>query len=261
MKYYVVSDVHAFYDELVKALQDKGFFEDADCKLIICGDLLDRGKQPIEMQNFVAELLEQDRVILVRGNHEDLLEELTENLEEWMQTGIRYTHHDTNGTLDTVLKMLNVSYEKLYMYTSACQRRLYGMPFFKTVLPAMRNYYETPNYVFVHGWIPSVTVGNPYDPTNILPYADWRNATSEQWRLSRWLNGMFAFSCGVTEPNKTVVCGHIRASWGHCKLEGNGYLSGRGYVHDYTPFVAKGIMAIDACTKQSGFVNCVVIED
>ncbi|MBQ8726493.1 MAG: metallophosphoesterase [Clostridia bacterium] len=46
MKYYVVSDVHGFYDELIFALTEKGFFDEkSPHKLIICGDLLDRGEK------------------------------------------------------------------------------------------------------------------------------------------------------------------------------------------------------------------------
>lgn len=46
MKYYVVADVHGFFDELKFALTEKGFFTDTEQhKLIVCGDLFDRGKQ------------------------------------------------------------------------------------------------------------------------------------------------------------------------------------------------------------------------
>ena len=44
MRYYVISDVHSFYSESVQALSEKGFFEDkSPHKLIVCGDLFDRG--------------------------------------------------------------------------------------------------------------------------------------------------------------------------------------------------------------------------
>ena len=38
MKYYVVADVHGFFDELKLALTEKGFFTDTEPhKLIVCG--------------------------------------------------------------------------------------------------------------------------------------------------------------------------------------------------------------------------------
>ena len=30
---------------------------------------------------------------------------------------------------------------------------------------------------------------------------------------------------------------------------------------DFSPFIDDGIIALDACTAYSGFVNCVVIDD
>ena len=50
MRYYVVSDVHSFYTEMIKALTEKGYFEDKEPhKLIICGDMFDRGSESVAM--------------------------------------------------------------------------------------------------------------------------------------------------------------------------------------------------------------------
>ena len=74
MRYYVVSDVHSFYTEMIKALTEKGYFEDKEPhKLIICGDMFDRGSESVAMQKFIMELVEKDEVILIRGNHEELM--------------------------------------------------------------------------------------------------------------------------------------------------------------------------------------------
>ena len=55
MRYYVTSDTHGFYDELISQLKSAGYFDDtAPRKLIILGDLMDRGNQAKELQ-------EQDR--------------------------------------------------------------------------------------------------------------------------------------------------------------------------------------------------------
>ena len=74
MRYYVVSDIHSFYTEMIKALTEKGYFDDKEPhKLIICGDMFDRGSESVAMQKFIMELLEKDEVILIRGNHEELM--------------------------------------------------------------------------------------------------------------------------------------------------------------------------------------------
>ena len=73
MRYYVTADVHGFFSELKAALNNAGFFEDKEPhKLIICGDLFDRGNEAVQLQKFILDLMERDEVILIRGNHEDL---------------------------------------------------------------------------------------------------------------------------------------------------------------------------------------------
>ena len=67
MRYYVVSDPHGFYTEMVEALFNKGFFADqTPRKLIICGDLLDRGNEALKMQAFILLLIQNQEVILIR---------------------------------------------------------------------------------------------------------------------------------------------------------------------------------------------------
>lgn len=100
MRYYVVSDVHSFYTEMIKALTEKGYFDDKEPhKVIICGDMFDRGSESVEMQKFIMELLEKDEVILIRGNHEELILSLINNAEYNFGYGIEYTHHWSNGTV------------------------------------------------------------------------------------------------------------------------------------------------------------------
>lgn len=66
MKYYVVADVHGFYEILKSALSDAGFFDDpTPHKLLVLGDLFDRGKEAKELQDFILELMDKDEVILV----------------------------------------------------------------------------------------------------------------------------------------------------------------------------------------------------
>ena len=57
MRYYVVSDTHGYYDYLIKSLEEAGFFEDTEPhKLVLCGDLLDRGGQARELIDFMMQL-------------------------------------------------------------------------------------------------------------------------------------------------------------------------------------------------------------
>lgn len=56
MRYYVASDIHGFFGCFIKALEEKGYFSDRDeHKLIILGDLFDRGMEARELQEFILE--------------------------------------------------------------------------------------------------------------------------------------------------------------------------------------------------------------
>ena len=73
MRYYVTADIHGFLTPFQNALRDAGYYDDpGKKKIIVCGDIFDRGAEAVEMQDYILELMERDEVILVRGNHEDL---------------------------------------------------------------------------------------------------------------------------------------------------------------------------------------------
>ena len=115
IKYYVVSDVHSFFMELNAVLTEKGFFKDpAPHKLIICGDLFDRGTEAQEMQAFIMDLMAKDQVILIRGNHEDLGLDLLHN---WSRKSYLQRHHNLNGTVDTVCQLTGFSEREVYIKT------------------------------------------------------------------------------------------------------------------------------------------------
>ena len=260
MKYYVVADVHGYYKELITALTEKGFFEDKEPhKLIVCGDLFDRGYEAVKLQEFILELMDRDEVILIRGNHEDLALELIANIHKWMTTTVLFTHHWGNGTVETVLQLTGMGLNEACKNPSECAARLQETPFFKRIIPAMVDYFETSNYVFVHGWIPCETLGYGGRVENFYYKENWREIGSMDWNYARWYNGMEAARQGVIEPDKTIVCGHWNTSYGHAIIEGKG--EERGENADYTPYYGKGIIALDACTFSSGIVNCIVIED
>lgn len=258
MKYYVVADVHGFYSLLRRTLEEKGFFTDEEPrKLILLGDLFDRGGEAKEMQDFVLELMERDEVILVRGNHEDCITELADNFLSYLYGGdLRHTHHYVNGTIDTAEQLtgfdLNAMRETPYFFVS----ELKSTPYFRKIIPVMKDYFETEKYIFTHGWIPCARTG-AYERYSYSPIDNWRNAGRGAWEEARWYNGMDA-ARSVT-ADKTVVCGHRTASYGHCMYERKG--SEFGEDADFSPYYADGIIAIDACTAVSGKMNCIVIED
>lgn len=211
--------------------------------------------------DFCLKLHEAGRLIYINGNHEELL---VRCLYEIARGGVHeiasgMSVHERNGTWDTLLQLSGMDCAGAYACPEELVRRVMRSPYYTSLLPSAVNYFETEGYVFVHGWIPSVIEG--YPPRASYSYnPDWRDADSIAWRGAKWLNGMeLACKHGVVEPGKTVVCGHFHASYGHSVLDGVGSEFGEWAV--FTPYYGEGIIAIDACTACSGFVNCIVIED
>ncbi|MCM1441032.1 MAG: metallophosphoesterase [Roseburia sp.] len=257
-----MADVHGFYTAMISALKDKGYFEDnTPHKLIVCGDLFDRGSEAKELQRFILELLEKDEVILIKGNHEDLALDLIINPKKylWDLFTALTCHHYRNRTMDTFFQLTGYELKDAIKNMKDFAAKSKETPFVKTIIPAMCNYFETSNYIFVHGWIPCVAHGARAQADTFYYKPDWRSAKAADWDYSRWHNGMLAWSQGVKEPNKAIICGHWHTSYGHSKIENK--CSEHGEDAIFTPFIADGIIALDACTAHSGFVNCVVIDE
>lgn len=251
MKYFVVADVHGFYTKLNKALKEAGFDRNnPDHCFVSCGDLLDRGHQPDKCLEFVTNL-DPARRILIRGNHEDLMEQAINRMSFMgydITNGTVATARALTGTRNDIDALIGMRTHKLYnAYIQECV-----------------DFAETEHYIFVHGWIPCWANKKMSGMTYLPIEGDWRQVSKRVWEDARWTNGMDAWSFGIREPGKTIMCGHWHASWGHHYLHSDGYEFDGAYhkgIAKFTPFVDEGIVALDACTAYSGFVNCVVVED
>lgn len=256
MRYYVTADVHGYFSKLKTALTEAGFYEDKEPhKLIVCGDLYDRGSEAYELQNFILDLIAKDQVILIKGNHEDLALEL---LHEWYQGGYLQSFHHSNGTIDTICQLTFTDICDLNDNADRVGEAFSQNPYIKTVIPAMLDYYETEHYIFTHGWIPCKQIITGAYVKEYAFIEDWRNAGSDDWNEARRLNGMEAAHSGAVEKGKTIVCGHWHCSFGHSRYEGDG---GEFDNANFMPYYGNGIIALDACTPVSQRVNCIVIED
>lgn len=257
MKYYVTADVHAYFTELNAALRECGYFEDTvPHKLIICGDLYDRGTEALQLQEFLLELLAKDEVILIRGNHEDMALNL---LHTWNQKSYLQRHHNLNGTVDTVCQLTGFSTLDVLAKPDEVGRAFLQNPYIHTIIPAMEDYFETDHYIFTHGWIPCTPISISSKQREYVSIANWRNASADQWNKARWINGMEAAHSGTIEHGKTIVCGHWHCSFGHCHYNHDG--GEFDNEPNFIPYYGSGIIALDACTTLSGKVNCIIIED
>lgn len=256
MKYYVVSDVHGHYSLMISALRQKGFFNDkSPHKLIVCGDILDRGKEAQKLVNFILDEIKKEEIILIRGNHEDLFVEMTDRFRQEIASYIfGFSAHIQNGTFDSAKQLIDMSDDEIFSNAKSFQNKLRQTPFYQQILPICKNYYETNNYIFVHGYIPTIRENGEY-----MYDKNWRNADENAWRKARWLNGAKLHFSGIKEDGKTIVCGHVNASYAHSKLENKG--SEWKADADFTPYYAEGIISIDACTAFTKMVNVLVVEE
>ena len=240
MKYFVSSDIHGFFDEWQNALNEKGFdLNNPEHKIILCGDLFDRGSQPKEIIEFV--LKHKDKIIFIRGNHEDLMEQMIErNSSDYGDL--------CNGTAQTIVDLYpEWQISEFDLKKIAKETRL------QEVLDMCVDYYETKHYIFVHGWIPIIE--NCY-----LHDSNWRTARKEHWGKARWANPVEMYRYEIYDPNKTIVCGH----W-HCSAlwheQNPDEYEEFGDKANFEPFITENMIAIDACTTYSHKVNVVVLED
>ena len=255
MRYYAVSDVHGFYDQLLQALREAGFFEDrGPKKLVLCGDALDRGEQTEETVRFLTELLEKDELIYILGNHEDLLVTALQEIARGAVSQVSGGTYVRNGTWKTILHLAQMSKEEGMRFPEELVKRVRASNYYTRLLPQGVDWFETSEHLFLHGWMPTfldIRDGKKYytaDP-------DWRSADVTRWRNARWLNGMELACChGILEAGKTVICGHFHARLGHINL-------GRLSETVDTPFSAEGILNIDGAVALGGRINCVVVEN
>ena len=262
MKSYVMTDVHGYYSIMMDTLKNAGFFSETEpSRLILLGDLLDRGKEAIKMTEFMKSLSDEGRLVYVRGNHEDLfvscLQEISQG--EVFNVSSPYSHHLSNGTWDTMLQLAQMDKDSALRYPRELVSRVMRTAFYKELLPTTVDYYETERYVFVHGFIPARESGRgEFKWYNYNP--DWRDGDYDEWRRARWYNGMsLASSFGVREPGKTVVCGHYHTSYGHSCIKHMCTEWGDDAIFDV--YRDDGIIALDASTANSGKMNCIVFEE
>ena len=145
-KFFVFGDVHGYYDIFKEALFYAGYDpQNEDHWLISLGDNFDRGPGNKKMLEFLKNM---KRLIMIKGNHETLLEDM-------IARGYYGAHDLSNGTLDTALQ---ISGECADFTDLALEIR--------PILRKMRNYFETENYIlFMAGllliaWMIVLSIGN-----------------------------------------------------------------------------------------------------
>lgn len=259
-KYYIVSDVHGFYDELIRGLEVAGFNASNPNHIFVSlGDLFDRGDKSYECLKFVNSLPDKQK-ILIRGNHEICLDEA-------IVRG-RFKHHDIHNCTD---KTCREFYQKLHPDKKSDEVDEYEIlewlrnwEELKIYESSLKNYFVLKTNLFVHGWV-------PYWCRYLT---DLTNTDLADWYDSVWVDGaQYCVKWGQkikTSSRKdaklvTVFCGHSHSFISNKKYHNSGdivYLP-NGELDitklDCTPFVDEGIVNLDSYTSASKIVNVFVL--
>lgn len=234
-KFFVCSDIHSFYTPLKKALDEKGFDpHNEDHWLVVCGDCFDRGDESCVLLKYLMQL---ERKILIRGNHDNLLEECC--MREYPQW-----HDASNGTKKTIEDIGGASVGR--PFDECCLRTWNITAAYRSLLV---NYLETQNYIFVHSWIPTRCGG--YD-------AYWRKANQDRWNDVMWENPFDLADFGLNQTGKTIVFGHYHTSYARAVNENKPEW---GNDADFSIYYGDKYIGLDGCTAYSGQVNVLVLED
>lgn len=258
--YFVISDIHSFYNEMISALDSAGYDKNnKNHVLISLGDLFDRGPDSKKCLEFINSIPDTNKV-LIRGNHEDLMEDV-------FIRGCFQPHDKHNGT------------DKTFYQLSQKENQIEGIEYCKQLDPLWEylgscvDYFETDKYVFVHGWIPSDRDYNS-QYTKVIKRVFDSNWRKGDWAAARWDCCFDAWNDGIIVQDKTIVAGHWHTSYGHSIYHHFGnqfedqWIRVWNQLYPNSPikstacfdiFKDKGIIAIDACTAYSRKVNVLKI--
>lgn len=254
MKYFVISDIHSNYDQMITALNQKEFdYNDQNQKLIIVGDAFDKGKNPVKMYSFIQEMINKNKLIWVVGNHEFLI---LKRLEEQV-----FNRH--NDTYKTLLELAKESSGKSVLSDEEIFDEIRKINLETLMRENLVPFYETTSYVFAHGFIPT---------KNNLIVQDWRRVDFNSWYSATTKNGVKKVMLeNLRIDNKTLVCGHARASYGNVRKKYDLSMWNdkmfdklqkyKNNIEMFKPYYGNGVIGIDGCCSETGIINCIVIEE
>ncbi len=259
-KYFIVSDVHGFYDELMKGLEDSGFdSSNPDHIFVSLGDLFDRGSKSYECLQFVNNIPD-DRKILIWGNHEFCLDDA-------IVRG-RFKSHDVHNKTDITCREF---YAKEHpdvdvneVVDKAILQWLSTWEDLNEYMNSLRYSYIIGNNIFVHGWVPYWCTS--LEDISRTDLADWYDACwSDGSRYCCMWNKKLHTTHKEDSDIVTVFCGHVHSFIPNFRYHNSGEIKlVNGELDldkiDNSPFIDTGIVDLDSFTSETKTVNVYVLE-
>lgn len=245
--FYIISDVHGFYNEMRTALDEAGFDpNDENSWLISLGDEMDRGPEPEGVINYIMSL---PRAIWIKGNHQTLMEDL-------ISRNYPLQHDWHNGTMQSIMSLAPNAKTQSETFAIAYEKT-------KSFFDKAIDYLELKEHILVHSFIPLKSLDNlpkyytrkrkfEFDP-------DWRHAHASEWEEARWGNPLKLAIKGLNQTEKTIVSGHWHCSAGWAMEAG---IPEFGYGACFEPYYYEDkLIMIDTATAHTKKVNVLVLED
>jgi serine/threonine protein phosphatase 1 len=179
---FVVSDIHGEYTKLIELLKH---WNKESMKLIILGDLIDRGKSSLQVVQYVMDLKRQykNQVIVLKGNHEDMLINFLR--EPTYEYGEVFFRNGGNTTAWEFAEDEFIMFKSYQERAKLIEQREKEVQFLRN----LQHYYEFGNVLFVHAGI---------DPF----ISNWKDTEGYKFL---WFRGVWNHK---NETGKVIVFGH-----------------------------------------------------
>ncbi|MBS4761874.1 metallophosphoesterase [Carnobacteriaceae bacterium zg-ZUI252] len=194
-KLFIISDVHAEHDLLLKLLK---LVDEDEHQIVFLGDLIDRGPSAKATIYTVKQLVEEKNAICLTGNHEDIFLQWLDAPEEKMDW---YLRNGGQATIESLLYVGVFDEESPVEMAAMIKSRYPDIVSFFQQLPL---YYETEHVICVHAGI------------NLL-LEDWHETSRRDFI---WIREAFHHAQNTT--NKHIVFGHTPVQGLHGNLFNTG---------------------------------------
>lgn len=179
-KIFVVGDVHG---QITMVKQLLKHWKPKEEQLLFVGDLADRGENSKATLELARELVEKQNAIVIKGNHDEMLEMFLEHPDEYVML------YYMNGGGKTVNSLLGREADQQEFEKNA-QEIKEKYPWLLSFLKSLPLHYEWEDYLFVHAGVN-------------LRKDNWRDSSDHDFV---WIREGF-----YDQPNhtdKTIIFGH-----------------------------------------------------
>lgn len=236
---YAMSDIHGYYRELYKRIDQLGNLQpmmDGKDKLILLGDYIDGGTnslKTIEMI-FIWQESYPENIIALRGNHEDMFIDFVDGKDdEWLGADVDFKTSKTFLNVEQFEKVKELAKDgelrKVNSYVRKCIKKNH-----KDLINWMRKlpfFYETDNQIFVHA-------GVDEEAEDL-----WKVGTPDYYFVSK-------YPATTGEFYKDIIAGHV----------GTASISGDSEFHDIY-FDGQSHFYIDGTVEISGRIPVLAYDE